>query len=61
MFIPVWKQDMSCALEKILMVEASGHTSKRVNLVNVFHDVNLILYTVHSMGQGFAKSSRCFR
>ena len=32
--------------EKIIMAKASGHISKHVNVINVFHYVNSILYTV---------------
>ena len=32
--------------EKIIMTEVSGHMSELVNVINVFHDVNLVLYTV---------------
>ena len=39
---------MPYASEKI-MAEVSGHTSKHVNVNNIFHDINSILHTVHSM------------
>ena len=42
----VWKHDLPCALEKTIMAEVSRRTSERVNVINVFHGVNLILYTV---------------
>ena len=41
--------NMSCALEKIKIAEVSGYLSERVNLINVFHGVNLISYTVTSI------------
>ena len=41
----VWKYDMSCASEKIIMVEVSGQTSG----CYVFRDVNSILFTAHPM------------
>ena len=37
-----------CFREKI-MAEVSGHISERVNVINVFQCVNLILYTVASI------------
>ena len=40
---------MSCASEKILMAEVSGHISVLVNVINVFHDVNSVLHTVTSI------------
>ena len=42
----VWKHDMPCASEKIIMAELSRHISEHLNVINVFHDVNSILYTV---------------
>ena len=33
---------MPCAIEKIIMAEVSGN----LNVINVFHDVNSILYTI---------------
>ena len=41
--------NMPCALKKIKMSEVSGYLSERVNLINVFHGVNLISYTVTSI------------
>ena len=38
----MWKHDTPCALEKIIVVEVSGH----VDFINVFHDVDSLLYTV---------------
>ena len=45
----VWKHEMPCALEKIIMAEVSGHISQHVNVINVFYGVNLILYMVTSI------------
>ena len=45
----VWKHDVLCALEKIVMVEVSGHTSKHVIVISVFHDVNSTLWKVTSI------------
>ena len=36
------KHDMPCAIEKHVMVKLSVH----VNVINVFHDVNSVLYSV---------------
>ena len=38
----MWKHGISYALEKLIMAGVSGY----INIINVFHDVNLILYTV---------------
>ena len=43
----MWKHDMPCTSEKIIMAEVSGQTSKNVNVKNVFHNANSILYTAH--------------
>ena len=43
----VWKQAMSCASEKIIIVEVSGDTNENVNVLNTFHVVNSILYKAH--------------
>ena len=42
----VWNHDMPCVLEKIIIAEVSGYMSECVNVINVFHGVNLILYAV---------------
>ena len=42
----LWKYDIPWALEKIIMAEVSGHITKRVTIINVFHGLNLISYTI---------------
>ena len=37
------------------MAEVSGHTTDRMNIVNVFHDVNSILYTTHPVAGNLLK------
>ena len=39
---------MPCVLEKIIMPDVSGYIVEHVNVINVFHDVNLIHYHQHS-------------
>ena len=48
---------MSCASEKVIVVEVSRHTNKHVNVKNIFHDVNS--YT-RGHDQDFTKSYQCF-
>ena len=42
----LWKHDMPCVLEKVIMAEVSGHIAERISVINVFHSANLILYKV---------------
>ena len=42
----VWKHDMPCALEKIIMAELSGHISKYVNFIKCVSGLKLNL--IHS-------------
>ena len=37
---------MPCASKKIAITEVSGNIRELVNVINVFLDVNLVLYTV---------------
>ena len=39
---------MPCVLEKTIMAEVSGYIIEHVNVINVFHDVNLIHGDQHS-------------
>ena len=72
MFIWNVKHDMPCALEKIIMVEVSEHTSEHINSVlymlhhlagvllkvaNAFHSENLALFTKTSI-QSIQKSTQ---
>ena len=41
----VWKYDMPCASEKIIMALVSAHISDYVNIINIFHDVNSQSFT----------------
>ena len=43
----VWKQDMPCASEKIIITEVRGDTNENVNVLNTFHYVNSISYKAH--------------
>ena len=59
----VWKHDIPYTLEKIIMAEVSKHIIKHVNVINVLHDVNSILYTVtniHPKAEIFLKLSMLY-
>ena len=43
----VWKQDMPCASEKIIITEVRGDTNENVNVLNTFQYVNSISYKAH--------------
>ena len=44
----VLEHGMPCVLEKIIMADVSGYIVEHVNVINVFHDVNLIHCHQHS-------------
>ena len=50
---------MPLAFEKRIIAEVSGHLNGRVNAINVFHGVNLILYSVANINArpGFYKNA----
>ena len=47
--------NVPCASEKIIMADASRHTSKYVNVKNAFHDVKLILYMAYPVARHLLK------
>ena len=52
----MWKHDMPCVLQKVIMTEVSGHK-------NVFHDVSSILYMVTNIypkAEILLKCYQCF-
>ena len=52
---------MPCASEQIIMGEVSGHISEHVNVINVFPDINAMLYTlakIHPKAEILLKASK---
>ena len=52
---------MSCALEKIIIAEVSGHISECVNVISVFHGFNLVRGNQHlTRGRDFTRMLSIF-
>ena len=45
----MWKHDMPCVSEKIILAEVSEYIRQHVNVINIVHKINSILYTVTSI------------
>ena len=54
-FVWVWKHEIPCALDKIIMAEVSGY------VVNIFHDVNSILYAVTNIYSKAGILLKCYQ